>query len=140
MPFIPLNPVSAVSALNHHGNEGVGNLLNDMATALDSAEWYLILGSLVSALCFSMTVVLTVMINVAWRSMHWSWYWLRGIFGLLFIMSLVFLVEPRPSHWLPSLESMAATTRRCSLTECKLRVRRWWRWRTKYAVKTKLNV
>ena len=40
----------------------------------------------------------------------------------------------------PSLESIRRTAAAASPAECKLRFRRWWRWRTKYAARTKLNV
>ena len=40
----------------------------------------------------------------------------------------------------PMVEGMVRSVRSCSPIEIKQRMRRWWRWRTKYAAKTKLNV
>ena len=66
------------------------------------------------------------------------WYW-GGVFSwALTTAAIAYLVEPRPSHWLPSLERIRATLGTPSAWHQSLR--RWWRWRKKYERKTKLNV
>ena len=112
-----------------------------MALALDAAEWHLIFGALISALSFSLFMAFTILIKVAFR-VHWSWYWLSGFFGSTFVVSIIYLIEPRPSHWLPSLNNITRTTGRCNPKEWMARARRWWQWRKKYESqrKTKLNV
>ena len=117
----------------------MGAVLQDMAESLESAECYLILHALVSAISLCFTISFGVLATVV-QHPHWSWRYLCGCSFLAFVVSMVLLVEPRPLHWMPSLEAIWTTLRRCSLSECKVRMRRWWRWRSKYAAKSKLNV
>ena len=56
------------------------------------------------------------------------------------VASGIFLVEPRPSHWLATFGQVRHFLWRASGGELRRRLRRWWRWRKKYAMKTKLNV
>ena len=148
----PLVPVGAPYVLAQHarrrmehGDEvtgadaGVGGLLADMADTVDNAECYLLLGLLLNAVSLCVTLVIGIFICVSPR-VPTAWYWVCSITGILFCASLALILEPRPMHWLPSLERGWQTLRRCSPSECKARVRRWWRWRTKYSARTKLNV
>ena len=69
--------------------------------------------------------------------------WWKVTLGLciaLLLATVVYLVEPRPSHWVPAVGQMEHLFWSASLSEQWLRVKRWWRWRKKYASKTKLNV
>jgi hypothetical protein len=59
---------------------------------------------------------------------------------MLLIGNAIYLIEPRPSHWLPSIGQIEHLFWSASLAEQRERVRRWWRWRKKYAARTKLNV
>lgn len=134
--FVPIGPVGAVYAMHGRGNAaGMASVLEDMSASLDAAEWGLIFTAMLTAIGLSMTIVFHTLIHVAWR-VHWSWYYLRTISALLTVFGIVYIAEPRPSHWLPSLQNLRDATMRCSLTETKLRMRRWWRWRTKYETKT----
>jgi hypothetical protein len=68
-----------------------------------------------------------------------GWYYCNYVSLLLIALSLVYIVEPRPRHWLVWADGV----RRAgvgSVGELRLRLRRWWRWRKKYETKTKLNV
>ncbi len=71
-----------------------------------------------------------------------SVWWHRGLYLCLlaFVSTLVWLVEPRPMHWLITLDSARQALGARSFSEYKMRARRWWTWRRKYASRTKLNV
>ena len=71
---------------------------------------------------------------------HWAWRWSLGISIVSCLGAIIWLVEPRPSHWLPSLSRFEHAAWTNSWNEHKQRMRRWWRWRKKYAVNTRLNV
>ena len=118
---------------------GVASVLEEMSNSIDHAECYLMFCALIAAVSLSFTIVFSILIAFAPRS-HPIWYWLAGGSGLISVMSFVLIIEPRPMHWLPSLESILRSMGRLSPTEIKLRVRRWWQWRKRYATKTKLNV
>ena len=144
---IPITAATAMAARQRRADSadtpghGVGGLLADMAEDLSGAECYLVL-CLLSAMC-SLTVALCFGILcyvIPSHRVHWSWFYLCFLAIICFIGSTVVLIDPRPMHWLPSLSNMAGSCRRCSPTECRMRVRRWWHWRTRYAAKTKLNV
>ena len=72
-----------------------------------------------------------------------SGWWRVSALGsaFLFVIGLVFLIEPRgPSQWFATLGSMEHAAWTSGLPEMRMRMRRWWRWRKKYASRTKLNV
>ena len=147
-PMLAMSPVGAVYAMQGRtmaqNAEGMGTVLQDMAGSLEAAEWTMIFCALLSAFTMSFALVFTILIHAAWR-VEWWWYYVRNASVLLASLCIVFLIEPRPSHWWPWLQNCKNTLSstlqgRFSLTECKLRLRRWWKWRTRYATKTKLNV
>ena len=82
----------------------------------------------------------TVQISVSKHSVHWGWKLSLGLSATGFVGAIIYLVEPRPSHWLPSLGRLEHLAWTGSWSEHKQRFRRWWRWRKKYAVNTRLNV
>ena len=59
---------------------------------------------------------------------------------ITFIASAIYLIEPRPSHWMTTLGQIEHWVWTRTFREQWMRVRRWWRWRKKYAMRTKLNV
>ena len=71
---------------------------------------------------------------------HWGWRVSFGLSVFGFVVALIFLIEPRPSHWLPSLSRFEHSVWTSRWSEHKQRMRRWWRWRKKYATNTRLNV
>ncbi len=83
-------------------------------------------------------------IIVIWSSrgaVHWCFRWSLWLSWSTFVVALIFLVEPRPSHWLARLgEIEHSVWTSGSVTEQRMRMRRWWRWRKKYATNTHLNV
>ena len=73
-------------------------------------------------------------------SVHWVFYLVLGLCVPLFVASVVFLIEPRPSHWLVTLGQVRDFMWRATGGGARRRLRGWWRWRKKYAMRTKLNV
>lgn len=71
---------------------------------------------------------------------HWAWHWSLGVSIVSCLGAVIWMVEPRPSHWLPSLSRFEHAAWTSGWNEQRQRMRRWWRWRKKYAVNTKLNV
>ena len=123
--------------------DGVGDLLKEFSSAFEVADIKLLLYAIVTALSFSFALVSTILICLMPPPFDTGpWYYCLGGSSLVFVVSLVLLIEPRPSEWLPSLEQFSGSLSRCSITEWKVRFRRWYRWRSKYAagVSTKLNV
>lgn len=68
------------------------------------------------------------------------WYRIFYACCCVFATSLVYLIEPRPMHWLPSLNRLRQGLGLGSFSDLKRRARGWWRWRKRYATRTKLNV
>ena len=68
------------------------------------------------------------------------WYVMLVTCVMLCAASVVYLVEPRPSHWLPALSQIEFVAWTSSFAEKRARTMRWWRWRKKYAARSKLNV
>ena len=143
----PIGPMGAASALSRRVNgddsadAGVVGLLSEMADHVDSADWQLIVGAIVCAFSFSLFIGFGVLTQVMWK-VHSAWYWLTAFFGLTFLLSTIYLVEPRPSHWLPALDNLCRLLGRFNPREWVARGRRWWKWRRKYESyrNTKLNV
>lgn len=125
------------------GGDGgaMGALLQDFADVSEAVSW-----SLIWLFC---TAVLSVTFGVLSLVMIWFGppihlrTWRLAFVGctLVAIASIVALVEPRVSHWLPSAQGICRTLT-MGPSEVKARLRRWWRWRNKYALQqqTKLNV
>ena len=145
-----LSPGAALTASQHLRNRdpdiGVNNLLESFTMSMDSGELYLLLVAMVLAVSIAFMVVSSILYFVLPDSHHASakmtnvWFYMMVCSTTSCMVSLVVLIEPRPMHWLPSIESITSSMGRCSPSEWKLRIRRWWRWRTKYAARTKLNV
>ena len=119
----------------------LGALLSDFSTALDATEWTLLfaaMGFSVSLAAFMVTVLVICIVPTPPSHM---WMWRIGASGslLLAMLCIVYIVEPRPSHWLPYLTSFWDGCH-ASFSGKKDRVRRWWRWRKRHEMKTKLNV
>jgi hypothetical protein len=72
-------------------------------------------------------------VSVWWKITFWF------CMSILFA-TIVYLVEPRPSHWIPAVGQMEHLFWSASFAEQWVRIKRWWRWRRKYASRTKLNV
>lgn len=114
------------------------DLLENFSDSLERTEAILILWVVLLSVSVSFAIIAA--------AMYWVHPWNRIWFHILWVsctatvVSLVLLIEPRPSHWLPSMEKISSGVAKCSPAEWKLRMRRWWRWRTKYAARTKLNV
>ena len=71
---------------------------------------------------------------------YWGWRALLRLSVVTFIPSGIYILEPRPSHWWSTLSAIEHWLWTRSCAEYALRIRRWWRWRKKYAMRTKLNV
>ena len=121
---------------------GMADLLQDIGENLDGTECYLVMGALLAAASCSLSLCFAALIFFLGPRAHPSWWWLSGTFFIVFVVVLILLVEPRPQQGLPSLEVIGRTAARCDPREVRERVKRWWKWRTRYAAgqKTKLNV
>jgi hypothetical protein len=120
---------------------GVAKVLEDMSENLGDAECYLLLFAVAAACALSCAVVFTLLLFLAPpHQVHWSWRWVSFVCWVTSAVFVVLIIEPRPMHWLPSFDGVLRSMRACSLSEMKARYRRWYRWRTQYAAKTKLNV
>ena len=115
------------------------DLLEDFNQAMDTMEWSLLISAFVFALGMAVCMVSTLIIWVVPGVHSYLWYMAAWTGGILSVLSMVYLVEPRPTHWLPWLHN-AWDGCRGGFSEWKLRARRWWRWRRRYETKTKLNV
>ena len=115
------------------------DLLEDFNQAMDSMEWSLLLSALLFALGMALCMVSSLIIWVVPGVHSYLWHVSAWMGGILCVLSMVYLVEPRPMHWLPWLQNLWDGCRG-GVSEWKLRVRRWWRWRKRYETKTKLNV
>lgn len=124
----------------HNNADGLGALLMDLSSSIESVDWSMLLLGI--GLSFSIT--LTILTGTLWMVSHSPqfWSWACCFCCLSTLAMLVYVIEPRPLHWLPSLRSVCdAASGLCSRpSEIKMRIRRWWRWRNKYAQRTKLNV
>jgi len=118
---------------------GINELLDDF-NALFDTEWTFITAlcstmiSFVGILCSSLIMMMSRIVNLFW------WKLTLGLSTLVFVASLIFLVEPRPSHWMATMGQIEHWLWVGSFGEQRMRIRRWWRWRKKYAMRTKLNV
>ena len=72
--------------------------------------------------------------------MHWGWRYSFWGCLLLFVACLVYIIEPRPAFLFRTFGHIEHRVWTRGLSEYKSDLRRWWRWRKKYAVNTKLNV
>ena len=124
----------------------MGELLQDFSDSFDSTDCYLILYMTTFAMSLTLFIVSCLMIWIVpsnpYQQTLFIWTLLAWFSCFAWVVSLVLLVEPRPSHWLPSLQSMRNVVAAGDPRQCKQRLRAWWRWRNKYAQqqRTKLNV
>ena len=128
----------------HEGREGgdaMSALLQDFADGADALDCAIFAAILFFALGLTFTLVASVMVFVGPKATIGAWYWVLFASATTMIVSLVYLIEPRVSHWIPSLQSIYKAIS-SGPSEIQGRVRRWWRWRNKYAQqqRTKLNV
>ena len=118
----------------------INDLLDDFGTLLDT-EWRLLLtlGSVLVSMVYGIMSVIVI-----WSSrgaVHWGFRLSLYVSWSTFVLALIFLVEPRPSHWLARLSEIEHSVWTShSVSEQRMRMRRWWRWRKKYATNTRLNV
>jgi len=133
-----LSPLSVAMAFQNTGNQqtGVADLLHLFE---DESDLSLLLWVVLLSLTVAYSFVAATMIFLLPKASH-LWYWSCGASVSISLGVLIYLVEPRPLHWLPSLERIRATVGTPS--SWSQGVRRWWRWRKKYErqQKTKLNV
>ena len=128
-------------AVPRHGvdvsaDTGVVGQLEAMASSLDNAEWRMLFYALFAAIglsvCTSCCIVIYFVPRVDAIIYRFAW----GS-GLLLLVTLVFIFEPRPQHWLPSLEGVAKAVGSGSGSEWKRRIRNWWKWRTRHHARTR---
>ena len=117
--------------------EGLTDLLNDFTNVLEGADFGLIGWVIICSFGVSFTMISLVLMLTQPAARAWPYVFSGSLMCTL--VSIVFLIEPRASHWLPSLAGVCEAFKSCRLSEWKMRWRRWWRWRTKYG-RTKLNV
>ena len=111
-----LSPGAALFAAaqnNAHARTGgeppMAELLQSFSDTFDSSDCYLLLLIMLFALGMVFAILSMLMIWLIPHPPHQSlnvWHWVGGVSGCCAIASLVALVEPRPMHWLPSLQSM----------------------------------
>ena len=128
-------------ATGREGGDAMSALLQDFADGADSLDCAIFAAIMFFAVGLTFTLVSSVMVFVGPKASLSAWYWVLFGSSTTCIFSLVFLIEPRVSHWIPSLQSMLKAVS-SGPSEVQGRVRRWWRWRNKYAQqqRTKLNV
>ena len=120
----------------------MSDLLNEFTSAVESTEITLLVAVCACAVSMAVTIISVLMIWVLPprdTEIVRAMYWIASFSSVLFIGTLIYLLEPRPLHWLPSSETIreAGSFR---LSEWRWRIQRWWRWRRQYETKTKLNV
>merc|ERR1712087_766971 len=123
----------------HYGNGNINDLLEDF-NALFDTDWVFLLAiaAIIVSFCGALLSAI-VMLMAAWP-VSWLWKLVFTCCIIIFIIALVFLIEPRPSHWLETIGQIEHLLWTRTFSETRTRVRRWWRWRKKYALRTKLNV
>ena len=144
-PFI-FSPAAALVRAQQMGNQGhssndAGDLIENFLNAFDATEWTLILHVCLMAISLSVSMVCGICIFFM-PNCPTACYVICNISSIFFALSLIFLLEPRVSHWLPSLERMSSAGRSLNPAEWRTRLKNWWNWRNKYArqQRTKLNV
>ena len=145
--MLPMMPAAAVqlSQLRQRGGggdgdgggSGINDLLDDF-TSLGDIEWKLLVSALVLVMSFVYMLISALLIRLAPNHLSSYWYFTLYVSAFCFVSTLVYLVEPRPMHWLPMLGRVRRGLG--STSELKRRVRGWWRWRKRYETRTKLNV
>ena len=148
-PFLVFSPAAAmVGAQNHYHQRGAmaaQDPISMLVELMDSAEFNIVLYTLFMTFGLIMSIMSCILLCVMQHESEVAvvvWRWMGGAGFLTFLISLVLLVEPRPSHWLPFLESAMSACRKWHPAEIRERLRAWWRWRNKYEAqkRTKLNV
>ena len=142
-----LSPGAALVRAQQMGNQqqqsygDAGDLIENFMNAFDATEWTLILHVCLMAISLSVSMVCGICICFL-RPCPTPVYYVCNISSIFFAFSLVFLLEPRVSHWLPSLERITSAGRTLNPAEWRTRLKNWWNWRQKYArqQRTKLNV
>ena len=141
----------------------LAELLDDFSSLLD-AEWRVIIAAMLSMLAMVYAIVARLIVRRrrppatlahtradphAHRApqiylspgvVHWGWRYSFWGCLLLFVACLVYIIEPRPAFLFRTFGQIEHRVWTRSLSEYKSDLRRWWRWRKKYAVNTKLNV
>ena len=140
----------------------LAELLDDFSSLLD-AEWRVIIAAMLSMLAMVYAIVARLIVRRrrpptltpthadphAHRApqiylspgvVHWGWRYSFWGCLLLFVACLVYIIEPRPAFLFRTFGHIEHRVWTRSLSEYKSDLRRWWRWRKKYAVNTKLNV
>ena len=112
----------------------INDLLDDFGTLLDT-EWRLLLTIGVVLVSFMYGLVSGIVIWASRSAVHWIWRLSFGLCCVSFVVALIILIEPRPSHWLPSLSRFEHSAWTSRWSEHRQRMRRWWRWRKKYATR-----
>lgn len=120
-------------------NSGGLDFLDDFLGLFDT-EWPFLLAIVVCSFSFLGLTISSLILTVSFVPTHWSMKVIWTCSLLALVASGIFLVEPRPSHWLATFGQVRHFLWRASGGELRRRLRRWWRWRKKYAMKTKLNV
>ena len=144
-PFLVFSPAAAlVGAQGHHQANAHLNSA-DIMSLLEGAEWDIILYILLMAFGLAFTIISGILIYIVPSLSVFAmraWYCIGAVSFLTFIVTFVILIEPRPLHWRPMIESVWKAARRYRPTEIRERIRAWWRWRNKYSLqqRTKLNV
>ncbi len=110
--------------------------LEAMASSLDNAEWRMLVYALFAAIGLSVCVSCCIVIYFVPRvdAIIYRFAWGSG---LLLVVTLIFIFEPRPQHWFPSLEGALKTFSSGSGSEWKHKIRNWWKWRTRHHARTR---
>jgi hypothetical protein len=149
-PFLVFSPAAAmVGAQAQHRHGGAAAMqdpLSMLVELVDSADFTIVMYTIFMAFSFVMSILSFLLVFVL--QPHFNplglmvWQSIGFVSFAIFLVTLVLLVEPRPSHWLPFLESAIRVCRKCHPAEIRERLRSWWRWRNKYEAqkRTKLNV
>ena len=136
---IMFNPVAVAMAVQGRQTAGQNNAgLHDLLSVFeDSVSFRMLLLVLCGVLSGGVAWVSFVVILVLPKPASVV-YWLCGGGFSLSVSIAIYLLEPRPQHFVPTLERIRESLG--SPSTWGHSARRWWRWRKKYENRTKLNV
>mmetsp|Transcript_62548 Transcript_62548/g.104088 ORF Transcript_62548/g.104088 Transcript_62548/m.104088 type:complete len:136 (-) Transcript_62548:72-479(-) len=133
------NPMMHAHNSQQYANGNINELLEDF-NALFDTDWVFLLAIAFCMFSFVGILLTSLIMVLAPFAITWLWKLVFIFCCIVFFIATVFLIEPRPSHWLTTLGQIEHWLWTRTLVEQRMRVRRWWRWRKKYAMRTKLNV
>ena len=134
-----LSPTAvATLARQFQDTGGPLQVLEEFGAAIDGTDLQLLISILILVVLVSFSFIALLLCMLVPTTLPFVFWGGVGSFCLALPLG-IYLAEPRPSHWFPSLESVLYHPSR-TWSDCKMRVQRWYRWRKRYESRSKLNV